>query len=87
MIVSVRLDEELERLLAQTVKLLGARKSEIIKRSLREYCGRMLKQETYPYGLIEDLLGREGSGRGDLSTKGRKYIMETLNAKRLHRHR
>jgi len=87
MIVSVRLDEELERLLAQTATLLGARKSEIIKRSLREYCVRVLQQEIYPYGLIEDLLGREGSGRGDLSTKGRKYIMERLNAKRLHRHR
>ena len=83
MIVSVRLDEELERLLRRACKVLGHTKSDVVKASLREYCERALRQrELPPYALAQDLIGRAGSGRGDLSIRGRKYIREILNAKR-----
>ena len=39
------------------------------------------------YELVSDLLGRAGSGRGDLSTRGREYILRKLRAKRDRRRR
>jgi predicted transcriptional regulator len=86
--LSIRLDEELDRLVRQTAKALGRTKSEVVKASLRDYCVRALRQrEVIPYTLAQDLLGRVGSGRGDLSTSGRKYLMEILHAKRDRRPR
>lgn len=83
MTLSVRLDDELDRLVHQTAKALGRTKSEVVKASLRDYCQRMLRQrEANPYSLAADLLGRVGSGRGDLSIRGREYLMELLHAKR-----
>lgn len=83
MMVSIRLDEELERLLARTAQALGRTKSDIVKASLREYCQRALEERrARPYELVEDLLGRAGGGRADLSKGGRRYILETLHARR-----
>jgi predicted transcriptional regulator len=82
MMISIRLDEELDRLLRRTAKALGRTRSEVVKASLREYCSRVLSaRAAVPYALIEDLLGRAGSGRGDLSTRGRKSLAESLRAK------
>lgn len=87
MTLSIRLDEELDHLVRRAAKALGCTKSDLVKASLREYCTRALHQrEAAPYALAEDLLGRAGSGLGDLSTNGRKYLLEFLHAKR-SRHR
>lgn len=86
MMVSIRLDEELDRLLRRTAKALGRTRSDVVKSSLREYCSRALSaRAATPYALIEDLLGRAGSGRGDLSTRSRKYLLEILHAKHVRR--
>jgi predicted transcriptional regulator len=88
MMLSIRLDEDLDRLVRRTAKALGCTKSEVAKTSLREYCARALRQaEATPYELAKDLIGRVGSGRGDLSTAGRKYLLEMLHAKRRSRSR
>lgn len=76
---SFRLDRETECLLEKTAKALRASKSEVIKRSLREYCPSVLhERSTHPYQLIEDLLhiDRAGSGRGDLSVRGEEILRE-----------
>ncbi len=39
------------------------------------------------YDLVSHLLGRAGSGRGDLSTRGREYILRKLQVKRDRRRR
>lgn len=86
--LSIRLDEELDRLVRRTAKALGRTKSDVVKASLRDYCTRALRQrEAVPYALAEDLLGRAGSGLGDLSTNGRKYLLAFLHAKRGRRPR
>lgn len=86
--LSIRLDEELDGLLRRTAKALGRTRSDVVKASLRDYCMRALRErEATPYVLAQDLLGRAGSGRGDLSTAGRKYVMEILHAKRSRRPR
>jgi hypothetical protein len=88
MMLSVRLDEDLERLVRRTAQALDRTRSDVVKASLRDYCERVLRQrEVTPFALVEDLLGRAGSGRGDLSTQGRKYLMEFLHARQNRRSR
>ena len=83
MSISVRLDRETEAALEKTAKVLHTTKSSVIKRSLREYCARVLEEEKkHPYRLIEDLLGREGSGRGDLSVRGEEILREAFVRRR-----
>jgi predicted transcriptional regulator len=86
--LSVRLDEELDRLVRRTARALGCSRSDVVKVSLRDYCARALRQqETAPYALVKDLLDRAGSGRGDLSTLGRKHFLDLLHAKQGRRPR
>ena len=81
--LSVRLDDELDRLVQETAKALNRTRSEVVKLSLREFCQRSLRtRDANPYALAEDLLGRAGSGRGDLSIRGREVLRELLDAKR-----
>ena len=83
MTLSVRLDDELDRLLQVTAKSLNRTRSEVVKLSLRDYCRRALRtRDANPYSLAEDLLGRVDSGRGDLSVRGREVLRELLDAKR-----
>jgi hypothetical protein len=75
--LSVRLDKETESLLEETASILKTSKAEVIKKSLSDYCTRVLtERRKRPYDLIKDLLGKEGSGRGDLSTRGEKILRE-----------
>ncbi len=79
MSISVRIDKETESALEKTAKVLKTTKSDVIKRSLKEYCTRILeKEKRHPYRLIEDLLDREGSGRGDLSIRGEEILREVF---------
>jgi predicted transcriptional regulator len=86
MTLSVRLDDELDRLVQETARVLNRTRSEVVKLSLRDYCGRALRaRDANPYSLAKDLLGRVGSGRGDLSVRGRDVVRELLDAKRSRR--
>ena len=52
MVLSVRLDEELNRLVRRTAKAMGRTKSDLVKASLQEYCERAIRrQESAPYLL------------------------------------
>ncbi len=60
--LSVRLDKKTESLLDQTASTLKTSKAEVIKRSLSDYCGRILTEKRKrPYELIKDLLGKGGA--------------------------
>lgn len=79
---SLRLDMETESLLEETAKVINVSKSEVIKRSLRQYCPIILNEiKKHPYSLIEDLLVDEGSGMGDLSIKGEEILRERFRRK------
>jgi len=80
MTVSVRLDPDLEQQLARVSEQTGVSKSQIIKQSLIAYLQVAAKPQT-PYELGKDLFGREGSGKGDLSTRRKEYLTEILRAK------
>jgi len=79
MTTSVRLDEETERILNDTAKVLNTTKSEVVKRSIREFCQKSLAEKTKkPYELIADLIGNEFSGQGNLSIDGEKILREAF---------
>jgi hypothetical protein len=73
--LSVRLDKKTESLLEQTASALKTSKAEVIKKSLSVYCTRVLTEKNKrPYELIKDLLGKEGSGKGDLSLRSEDIL-------------
>jgi len=80
--ISVRLDKRTEGLLKETAKILRTSKAEIIKRSLSNYCSNILSESRRrPYDLLQDLLGKKGSGRGDLSIRSEEILRKTFRRK------
>jgi len=80
--LSVRLDKKTEMLLEQTAATLQTSKAEVVKQSLSDYCPRILAEgKKRPYELIKDLLGKGGSGRGDLSTRSEEILRERFRRK------
>ena len=83
MAVSARLDEDTDAILAKAAKALRTTKTEVLKRSIREYCERILDEKSKnPYELISDLVGEERSGKGDLSVKGEEILRERFGRNR-----
>jgi len=75
MTLSVRLDENTRHKLQKTAEALRVTRTEVVRRSLQEYCERTLKEiEQSPYELIKDLAGSAASGQGDLSTRGEEIL-------------
>lgn len=80
--LSVRLDKKTESLLEQTASALKTSKTEVIKKSLSDYCVRILTENRKrPYDLIQDLLKKGGSGRGDLSARSEEILRERFRRK------
>jgi len=80
--VSVRLDKETEDLLEKAARATSKPRSRIMKESIKAFCLRILEQEEKtPYELSKDLIGKEGSGRGDLSVRGKEIFREMLRKK------
>lgn len=80
--LSVRLDKKTESLLEETASTLKTSKAEVIKKSLSDYCARVLTEKRKrPYDLIKDLLGKAGSGRGDLSERSEEILRERFRGK------
>jgi len=75
---SVRLDDELDKKIRVLSKKTKATKSEIVREALIKYL-EIREAEDKPFDLGQDLFGRFGSGKGDLSTTYKKRIKEKLN--------
>lgn len=76
--VSVRLDKETEELLDKASRLLRTSKSEVIKRSIKQYCEPMIEEKKQNLSdFIKELIkDHPGSGRGDLSIRAEKILRE-----------
>jgi predicted transcriptional regulator len=84
--VSVRLDRETEELLEKAARMMSKPRSKVMKESIRNYCLKIVEQEKKtPYELSKDLIGKEGSGRGDLSVRGEEILREMLRKKQRDR--
>ena len=81
--VSVRLDEETEALLEKAARMTSKPKSRVMKESIKDYCSRIVAVKgKSPYEIAGDLIGKEGSGRGDLSVRGETILREMFGKKR-----
>jgi hypothetical protein len=78
--ITLRLDPKLEQSINNTAKNLGLSKSELIRKSISEYLGK-LKQSS-PWEAGEDLFGKYSSGIGDLSSKRKELAKNKIRAKR-----
>ena len=80
--LSVRLDKKTESLLEQTASTLKTSKAEVIKQSLSNYCARVLtERRKRPYDLIKDLIGKGGSGKGDLAARSEEILRKRFGRK------
>jgi hypothetical protein len=81
--ISVRLDKKMEHVVQETAKILRTTGSDVIERSLSDYCSQVLKtKKRRPYELIQDLLGRRGSGGKSLASKGEEILRERFRKRR-----
>lgn len=81
--VSVRLDKDTEELLEKASRLLRKPKSEVIKRSIKEYCKPVVEEKKQNLSdVIKELIKDcPGSGRGDLSIRHEEILREMLRKK------
>lgn len=81
--VSARLDKETEALLDRASRLLGTSKSEVIKKSIKQYCEPIIKERKQNLSdIIKELIKDcPGSGSGDLSIRHEEILMELLRKK------
>ena len=78
--ISARLDDETEKLFIKTAAALNVTRTEILKASIREFCQRALKEKAKkPYDLIQDLVGEERSGKGNLAMDGETIMSEAFS--------
>jgi predicted transcriptional regulator len=78
--ITLRLDPKLEQDLNNTAKNLGLSKSELIRRSIHDYIGRLSKQNAWEVG--EELFGKYSSGLCNLSIDRKELIKNKIKAKR-----
>jgi hypothetical protein len=78
--ITLRLDPKLEQAINNTAKNLGMTKSELIRKSIDEYLGKLSKPNAWNVG--QDLFGKYSSGQGNLSTDRKEIGKNKIRAKR-----
>lgn len=78
--ITLRLDVKLEQSINITAKNLGLTKSELIRKSIAEYLGKLQSQNAWETG--EDLFGNYSSGLGTLSANRKKLLKNKIKTKR-----
>ncbi len=78
--ITLRLDPELEQKLNRTAANLGLTRSELIRKSIKEYIGKLKQPSAWETG--EDLFGKYSSGIGKLSQNRKELLKDKIMAKR-----
>jgi len=79
--ISIRLEQTLEKELALVSKLNHQTKTDTIKKALRYYFDTLQTSTPTAYELGEELFGKHGSSDGDLSSTYKQRLKEKINAK------
>ena len=79
--ITLRLDKKLEQQVNNTAKNLGLSKSELIRKSINEYLGKLKQPSAWEIG--EDLFGKYSSGLGNLSSDRKELVKSKVRAKRI----
>lgn len=77
--MTLRIDEDLEKKIERASVNLGISKSELLRRSVQEFIAGMSKPD--PWDVGKDLFGKYRSGRRDLSTNRKTIIRDLLSRK------
>ncbi|NOQ76271.1 MAG: ribbon-helix-helix protein, CopG family [Methylococcaceae bacterium] len=77
--ITLRLESELEEKINQTAKKMGLSKSELIRKSITEFIGKIDKESAWELG--EDIFGKYSSTEGSLSRDRKIRIKEKVQAK------
>lgn len=77
--MTLRIDEDLEKKIERASINLGISKSELLRRSVQEFIAGMSKPD--PWDVGKDLFGKYRSGRHDLSTNRKTIIRDLLSRK------
>lgn len=78
--ITLRLDHKLEQVINNTAKNLGITKSELIRKSIHDYLGKL--NTPNPWDAGEDLFGKYSSGVKNLSSNRKVLLREKIKAKR-----
>lgn len=78
--ITLRLDPNLEKEISTVAKNLGLTKSDLIRKSLIEYLGKLDSPNAWELG--KDLFGRYSSGLKNLSVDRKTILKEKIRAKR-----
>lgn len=79
MTVTVRLTAAEERSLRETVRLLSANRSEIVRKAIAKYCEERLREgKRRPYDQIAPWVGCAHSGTGDLSRRAHELYRKGI---------
>ncbi len=78
--ITFRLDPTLEQAVNNTAKNLGLTKSDLIRKSILEYLGKLEKQSAWETG--QDLFGKYHSGCDNLSADRKTILKDKIGAKR-----
>ena len=78
--ITLRLDPTLEQAVNNTAKNLGLTKSDLIRKSILEYLGKLGKQNAWEAG--QDLFGKYDSGRNNLSVDRKAIVKDRIEAKK-----
>ena len=78
--ITLRLDPKLEQAINSTAKNLGLSKSELIRKSIDEYLGKISNPTAWDAG--RDLFGKHSSGKVNLSSERKEIFKTKILAKR-----
>jgi len=78
--ITLRLDPNLEQKVNNTAKNLGLTKSELIRKSIKEYLGKLKQPNAWVIG--KELFGKYSSGQGNLSSDRKELVKSIIQAKR-----
>ncbi|MCW7754461.1 CopG family transcriptional regulator [Desulfobotulus sp. H1] len=78
--ITLRLDPNLEKEISTVAKNLGLTKSDLIRKSVIEYLGKIENPNAWELG--KDYFGRYSSGMENLSVDRKMILKEKIRAKR-----
>jgi RHH-type transcriptional regulator, rel operon repressor / antitoxin RelB len=78
--ITLRLDPTLEQAVNTTAKILGLTKSDLIRKSILDYLGKIGKQSAWEAG--QGLFGKYYSGCNNLSIDRKAIVKDKIKAKR-----
>ena len=81
--ITARLDSLADEALSKAAELLGLTKSDVVRESVKEYCGKVIKQgQKTPWQVYQAIHKPGGSGHQKRLVKQREIIRKHLETRR-----